>query len=261
MESEIGSLRSNQRSDASLKSHLRSEDGQSSSHRDSPRETKKHSGREPREHSREHHGRDHGRNTQSVSNNSSTLFNSFKSNSSKAVQNIGKGIWAKVGRSGSMIEKEPPIDDEHYVLKVINLPLVEQTRLTRISKKLEKSRDKTEFWMPAFPWRAIDYLNYKGSEVEGLYRVPGSGPQIKKWQRKFDEGEQHMLLCCSTTILTNVQNTTSICLRRKTYMTSTSLDQCSKHGYVSFPTRSSPDLVKNALPGNARVPRQYHKCS
>ncbi|KAL2141846.1 hypothetical protein VTI28DRAFT_1882 [Corynascus sepedonium] len=83
--------------------------------------------------------------------------------------------------------KEPLVDDEHYVLKVINLPLVEQTRLTRISKRLEDSRDKTEFWMPAFPWRAIDYLNYKGSEVEGLYRVPGSGPQIKKWQRKFDE--------------------------------------------------------------------------
>lgn len=41
--------------------------------------------------------------------------------------------------------------------------------------------------MPAFPWRAIDYLNYKGSDVEGLYRVPGSGPQIKKWQRRFDE--------------------------------------------------------------------------
>ena len=84
--------------------------------------------------------------------------------------------------------RDPVVDDEHYVLKVINLPLVEQARLTRISKRLEDSRDKTEFWMPAFPWRAIDYLNYKGSEVEGLYRVPGSGPQIKKWQRKFDEG-------------------------------------------------------------------------
>lgn len=41
--------------------------------------------------------------------------------------------------------------------------------------------------MPAFPWRAIDYLNLKGTDVEGLYRVPGSGPQIKKWQRRFDE--------------------------------------------------------------------------
>ena len=47
--------------------------------------------------------------------------------------------------------------------------------------------------MPAFPWRAIDYLNYKGTEVEGLYRVPGSGPQIKKWQRKFDEGKMRIV--------------------------------------------------------------------
>lgn len=112
----------------------------------------------------------------------------MKSGSSKAVS-MGKGIFSKVGRSYSTTEKEAHVDDEHYVLKVINLPLIEQTRITRISKKLETSRDKTEFWMPAFPWRAIDYLNYRGTETEGLYRVPGSGPQIKKWQRKFDEGE------------------------------------------------------------------------
>lgn len=94
-------------------------------------------------------------------------------------------FFNKSGRGGR--EDKDALDDEHYQIKVINLPLVEQTRLTRISKRLEDSRDKTEFWMPAFPWRAIDYLNYKGCEVEGLYRVPGSGPQIKKWQRKFDE--------------------------------------------------------------------------
>ncbi|TQN74115.1 putative Rho-type GTPase-activating protein 2 [Colletotrichum shisoi] len=100
---------------------------------------------------------------------------------------LSNRLFGKSGRSGSTTEREPVIDDEHYVLKTINLPLVEQTRRTRISKRLEDSRDKTEFWMPAFPWRAIDYLNYKGCDVEGLYRVPGSGPQIKKWQRRFDE--------------------------------------------------------------------------
>ncbi|KAG7103113.1 Rho-type GTPase-activating protein 2 like [Verticillium longisporum] len=105
----------------------------------------------------------------------------------KAADMISKGLFGKSIRSGSTTEREPIIDDEHYALKVINLPLVEQTRRTRISRKLEDSRDKTEFWMPAFPWRAIDYLNYKGCDVEGLYRVPGSGPQIKKWQRRFDE--------------------------------------------------------------------------
>lgn len=123
--------------------------------------------------------RDHG--------GSSTFLSGLRSSSTRAAM-FGKGFFGKSARSGSANEKvHLGIDDEHYELKVINLPLVEQTRRTRISKRLEDSRDKTEFWMPAFPWRAIDYLNYKGCEVEGLYRVPGSGPQIKKWQRKFDE--------------------------------------------------------------------------
>ncbi|EEP82871.1 conserved hypothetical protein [Uncinocarpus reesii 1704] len=30
------------------------------------------------------------------------------------------------------------------------------------------------------------YLNFKGCEEEGLYRVPGSGKDIKHWQRRFD---------------------------------------------------------------------------
>ncbi|PNY24523.1 Rho-type GTPase-activating protein 2 [Tolypocladium capitatum] len=150
------------------------------------------------------HGRESGRDTAFVrdhvrerdqrakpsslkENGGSTFLSGLRSSSTRAADMISKGLFGKSSRSGSTTEKEPMIDDEHYVLKVINLPLVRQTRLTRISKRLENSRDKTEFWMPAFPWRAIDYLNYKGCDVEGLYRVPGSGPQIKKWQRKFDE--------------------------------------------------------------------------
>lgn len=120
-------------------------------------------------------------------NGASTFFSGLRDSSTRAAGMFGRGLFGKNSRSGSTTEKESAIDDEHYEIKVINLPLVEQTRKTRISKRLESSRDKTEFWMPAFPWRAIDYLNYKGTDVEGLYRVPGSGPQIKKWQRKFDE--------------------------------------------------------------------------
>ncbi|PHH86871.1 hypothetical protein CDD83_9635 [Cordyceps sp. RAO-2017] len=120
-------------------------------------------------------------------NGGSTFLSGLRSSSTKAADMISKGLFGKSPRSGGTPEKESTVDDEHYALRVINLPLVEQTRLTRISKRLENSRDKTEFWMPAFPWRAIDYLNYKGCDVEGLYRVPGSGPQVKKWQRKFDE--------------------------------------------------------------------------
>ncbi|KAK1769949.1 hypothetical protein QBC33DRAFT_306804 [Phialemonium atrogriseum] len=141
-------------------------------------------GNKGRDHDRDHHGRYQ---PSFRENGGSTFFNGLRSSSSKAADLISKGLFGKPARSGSTTEREPIVDDEHYVLKVINLPLVEQTRRTRISKRLEDSRDKTEFWMPAFPWRAIDYLNYKGSDVEGLYRVPGSGPQIKKWQRKFDE--------------------------------------------------------------------------
>ncbi|KAI1843295.1 hypothetical protein JX266_010469 [Neoarthrinium moseri] len=118
----------------------------------------------------------------------STFFGNLKSSGSRAADMFSSRIFGnKSGRSGSTTEREHVVDDEHYQLKVLNLPLIEQVRKTRISKKLEEARDKTEFWMPAFPWRAIDYLNYKGSDVEGLYRVPGSGPQVKKWQRKFDE--------------------------------------------------------------------------
>jgi hypothetical protein len=130
-------------------------------------------------------------------NSSSNFFSGLKNSGSRAADMLSKGLFgSKGGRSGSTTEREHPVDDEHYQLKVINLPLVEQARLTRISKKLEESRDKTEFWMPAFPWRAIDYLNYKGSDVEGLYRVPGSGPQIKKWQRRFDEGKLCPIILC-----------------------------------------------------------------
>ncbi|KAL2161591.1 hypothetical protein VTH06DRAFT_8153 [Thermothelomyces fergusii] len=136
----------------------------------------------------EYHHKDHAYSSSSLISYTPTPGAAFFSNlkHSKAAGMLSNRLFGSSKHELSY-PKEPVVDDEHYELKVINLPLVEQTRLTRISKRLEDSRDKTEFWMPAFPWRAIDYLNYKGSEVEGLYRVPGSGPQIKKWQRKFDE--------------------------------------------------------------------------
>jgi len=96
----------------------------------------------------------------------------------------GRGLFNKMTRSGSTTEREL-IPDENYVCTTINLPLVKQTRKTRIAKKLELSKDKTEYWMPALPWRCIDYLNMQ-CEQEGLYRVPGSGRDVKFWQRRFD---------------------------------------------------------------------------
>jgi hypothetical protein len=121
-----------------------------------------------------------------------SFIHSIKFSSSKAAEGVNKarkGFFGKLGRSASSHEREP-IPKEPYELKVITLPLVEQTRKTRISKRLEKSKDKTEFWMPALPWRCIDYLNLNGTTSEGLYRVPGSDKDIRHWQMRFDTGER-----------------------------------------------------------------------
>lgn len=86
------------------------------------------------------------------------FLSNIRNSSTKAADGIGKagkGILGKLTRSGSSNEREAAIEDE-YICKVINLPLVEQTRRTRISKRLENSKDKTEFWMPALPWRCIE---------------------------------------------------------------------------------------------------------
>ncbi|KAL9597405.1 MAG: hypothetical protein Q9219_005158 [cf. Caloplaca sp. 3 TL-2023] len=91
----------------------------------------------------------------------SKLFANIKGTSSKAADGLGragkagKGLFTKMSRSGNSNVKEEA-GDAHYALKVIVLPLVEQTRLTRIADRLEDSRDKTEFWMPALPWRCIE---------------------------------------------------------------------------------------------------------
>ncbi|KAF9886054.1 hypothetical protein FE257_012110 [Aspergillus nanangensis] len=123
-----------------------------------------------------------------VSGASAALFNNLKQSSSGAADRLGKagkGFFGKITRSGSTNEREL-VNDDSYVCSVINLPLIEQARRSRIAKQLEECRDKTEFWMPALPYRCIDYLNFKGCEEEGLYRVPGSGKDVKHWQRRFD---------------------------------------------------------------------------
>jgi hypothetical protein len=69
----------------------------------------------------------------------------------------GKGFFGKITRSGSSNERDTPvIADDNYTCTTINLPLVKQTRKTRIARRLEESKDKTEFWMPALPWRCIE---------------------------------------------------------------------------------------------------------
>lgn len=97
----------------------------------------------------------------------SNLFSkTLKNTSSKAADGLGKAskFLVKMRRSGSSNSKEPA-DDAVYVLQVIRLPLVEQTRRTRIAKRLEDSKDKTEFWMPALPWRCIEYVLHRTKAI------------------------------------------------------------------------------------------------
>jgi hypothetical protein len=124
----------------------------------------------------------------------SSFIHNIRSSGSRAAEGMikaRKGLFGKLGRSASSHERELA-PKEPYELKVITLPLIEQTRRTRISKRLEKSKDKTEFWMPALPWRCIDYLNLNGTTSEGLYRVPGSDKDIRHWQMRFDKGERKL---------------------------------------------------------------------
>lgn len=116
----------------------------------------------------------------------SGFLTTFGNRAADGFGRAGKAL-AKLGRSGSGHQDTvPSIPKKPYELKVINMPLVQQTRITRISKDLTKCRDKTEFWMPALPWRCIDYLNSKGIEQEGIYRVPGSAQEVKHWEMRFD---------------------------------------------------------------------------
>ena len=201
--------------------------------------------------------KDNGRHQPSFSTTGHTFLSNLRGTAAKGAGALSKGLFGKGGRSYSTNEREAPIEDEHYVFKVIKLPLVEQTRITRISKRLENSRDKTEFWMPALPWRAIDYLNYKGSDVEGLYRVPGSSAEIKKWQRKFDERKFSPSKDLAKTKFP--QDTISISLSKKICTISISLAPCSSNGCVSFRILSFLRMLKIESPALPLVLRAYHK--
>jgi len=83
-------------------------------------------------------------------------INSASRKMGEKMETARKGMFGKLGRASSHHEKDLQIPKEQYQFKIINRGLVEQTRLTRISQRLEHSKDKTEFWMPALPWRCIE---------------------------------------------------------------------------------------------------------
>jgi hypothetical protein len=123
----------------------------------------------------------------------------IKTTGSRAV-GAAKGLLGKFSKGGGGDTKDPAErvrqarEEEAQKAartksyRVVNLPLEQQTRLTRICKKLEDCKDKTEFWLPAVAYRCIDYLNDKGMSHEGLYRVPGSEREIRNWIYRFDTG-------------------------------------------------------------------------
>src|SRR5436190_2981668 len=80
--------------------------------------------------------RENGKNSSSFRDGSGAAFlSNLKSSSSKAADGIGKagkGFFGKFTRGASGGESEKPPEEENYVCTVINLPLAEQTRLTRI---------------------------------------------------------------------------------------------------------------------------------
>lgn len=93
------------------------------------------------------------------------FFQNIRNSKSKAsdLGKAGKGLFGKLTRSGSSHDREngdggsaADIRPEDYEPSIMRLPIIEQTRKTRISKRLEDSRDKTEFWLPALPWRCIE---------------------------------------------------------------------------------------------------------
>ncbi|MBE7180369.1 MAG: hypothetical protein INR71_04010 [Terriglobus roseus] len=87
------------------------------------------------------------------------------------------------------------------------------------------------------------YLNLKGLDVEGLYRVSGSLREIKRWQMRFDLGEYPLSIPGShifpgAAAAYTVQRRTWISSRRRISTTSTSLHRCSKTGCAICPKKS-----------------------
>ncbi|PNS17816.1 hypothetical protein CAC42_3211 [Sphaceloma murrayae] len=119
------------------------------------------------------------------SNGSGFFASSQTSSGAFGLGKASRGFFSKLTRSSSSHEKVGMGVEEEYEPRLLKLPLIAQTRETRIAKSYDNCRDKTEFWMPALPWRCIDYLNGK-CEEEGLYRVSGGLTMVRRWRRRFD---------------------------------------------------------------------------
>ncbi|GAB1203867.1 hypothetical protein APSETT445_002507 [Aspergillus pseudonomiae] len=121
-----------------------------------------------------------------VSGASAALFNNIKQSSSGAADRIGKagkGFFGKITRSGSTNEREL-INDDNYVCSVINLPLIEQARRTRIAKRLEDCSGKeVKHWQRRFDTE----LDINLFDVPDLYDINTIGSMFKAWLRELPD--------------------------------------------------------------------------
>ena len=86
------------------------------------------------------------------------LFNGLRHTRARAAEGIGKAHTRLFRQNKTPARNSRVVEySQNYEPKVITLPLIEQTRITRIARRLEDSKDKTEFWMPALPWRCIEW--------------------------------------------------------------------------------------------------------
>ena len=158
-----------------------------------------------------------------VSGASAAIFNNLKQSSNGAADRLGKagkGFFSKITRSGSTNEREL-INDDSYVCSVINLPLIDQARKTRICKKLEDCRDKLNF----------------GCLLSHIVQLITSTLRAAR-KRVFTE-YQVVAARSSTGKGDLILNWTLTCLMCLTSTTSTRLGPCSKLGFVNFPTNFS----------------------
>lgn len=87
----------------------------------------------------------------------SSRFTNFLTTSQRTAGDlgrVGRGMFSKMTRRGSTNDVEAAA--EEYVLQTIRLPLVEQVRATRIRSDLQHAKDKTEYWLPALPYRCVE---------------------------------------------------------------------------------------------------------
>lgn len=68
---------------------------------------------------------------------------------------------------------------------VFGMDLKEATLMTRVISEMNSEADSAAYWIPALPFRCLQYLNSKCVEELGLYRVSGSTSVVDELRNFF----------------------------------------------------------------------------